>query len=74
MARRNPLEGISDRVSSRFKKNLEAITKSKVVPFGEEEVTPAEFRSRFPKMSESQRRQVLEKNGQEEVLRQLRGK
>lgn len=73
MARRNPLEKVADRVSDRFKKNLKAIEASKIVPFGEEEVTPREFRSRFAKMSESDRKRVLEENGQAEVLRQLKG-
>ena len=73
MARRNPLEKISDRISDRFKRNLKSIETSKAVPFGEEEVTPREFRSRFSKMSESDRKRVLDENGQAEVLRQLKG-
>ena len=73
MARRNPLEGISDRISDRFKRNLKSIENSKAVPFGEEEVSPREFRSRFAKMSESDRKRVLDENGQAEVLRQLKG-
>lgn len=73
MARRNPLEGIGDRIAGRFQKNLDAITASKAVPFGEEEVTPREFRSRFATMSKVERQRVLDENGQEEVLKQLRG-
>jgi len=74
MARRNPLQKLPDRVADRFKRNLKSIETSKVVPFGEEEVTPREFRTRFPTMSESELKKVLDENGQAEVLRQLRGK
>lgn len=73
MARRNPREGISDRVADRYKKNLKSIETSKAVPFGEEEVSPREFRARFAKMSEFDRKKVLDENGQAEVLRQLKG-
>jgi nitrate/TMAO reductase-like tetraheme cytochrome c subunit len=73
MARRNPLEKVPDRIIEHFKRNLESIKNFKAVPFGEEEVTPREFRSRFANMSESDRKQVLDKNGQAEILRQLKG-
>ena len=74
MARRNPLEKVNDRIADRFKKSLKAAETSKAVPFGEEEVTPREFRSRFASMSEIERKQVLDKNGQVEILRQLKDK
>ena len=74
MARRNPLQKLPDRIADRYKKNLKSIETSKAVPFGEEEVTPREFRSRFAKMSEFDRKKVLDENGQAEILRQLRGK
>ena len=74
MARRNPLQKLPDRIADRFKRNLKSIETSKAVPFGEEEVTPSEFRSRFAEMSEFDRKRVLDEKGQAEVLRQLRGK
>ena len=74
MARRNPLQGLPDRIADRFKRNLKSIETSKTVPFGEEEVTPSEFRSKFAEMSEFDRKRVLDEKGQAEVLRQLRGK
>ena len=74
MARRNPLQGLPDRIADRFKRNLKSIETSKAVPFGEEEVTPSEFKTRFPTMSQSDLKKVLDKYGQAEILRQLRGK
>ena len=71
MAKRNPLE--NNRISERFKASLERARNSTIVPFGEEEVSPAEFRSRFANMSEFERKQVLNRNGQAEIIRQLRG-
>lgn len=74
MARRNPLEKALDHVTDDFKRRLISVKSSNIVPLGQEEVTPREFRARFASMSESDRKKVLEENGQEEVLRQLRGK
>ena len=74
MARRNPLEKIPDKISDRFKRDLKSMETFKAVPFGEEEVSPSEFRTRFPTMSEIDLKKVLDKYGQAEVLRQLRGK
>jgi len=74
MARRNPLEAAIDHVSADFKQRLISAKKANAVPLGSEIVTPREFRSRFAGMSEMERKQVLDENGQEEVLRQLRGK
>ena len=74
MARRNPLQGLPDRIADRFKRNLKSIETSKAVPFGEEEVSPSSCRSRFAEMSEFDRKRVLDEKGQAEVLRQLRGK
>ena len=73
MARRNPLEKALDHVTDDFRRRLISVKSSNAVPLGEEEVSPSEFRSRFAKMSEFDRKRVLEENGQAEVLRQLRG-
>ena len=56
-----------------FRRRLISVKSSNAVPLGEEEVSPSEFRSRFAKMSEFDRKRVLDENGQSEVLRQLRG-
>lgn len=74
MTRRNPLEKALDHITDDFKRRLISAKSSNVVPLGEEEVTPREFRSRFANMSELDRKKVLDENGQAEVLRQLRGK
>ena len=73
MARRNPLEKALDHVTDDFRRRLTSVKSSNAVPLGEEEVTPREFRSRFAKMSETDRKRVLAENGQAEVLRQLKG-
>jgi len=49
------------------------VKSSNAVPLGEEEVTPREFKARFANMSETERKRVLDENGQAEVLRQLKG-
>ncbi len=74
MARRNPRQGLPDRVATRYKRNLKSIEISKAVPFGEQEVTPSEFRAQFPTMSKAAIQKTLDENGQAEVLKQLRGK
>ena len=74
MARRNPLEKALDHVTDDFKRRLTSVKSSNVVPLGQEEVTPSEFRARFANMSKIDRKKVLDENGQAEVLRQLRGK
>jgi len=74
MARRNPLEKALDHVTDDYRRRLSSVKSSNVVPLGQEEVTPREFRSRFASMSELDRKKVLDENGQAEVLRQLRGK
>ena len=73
MARRNPLEKALDHITDDFRRRLISIKSSNAVPLGEEEVSPREFRSRFAKMSEFDRKRVLAENGQAEVLRQLKG-
>ena len=73
MARRNPLEKVNDRIVERYKRNIESTKNFKAVPFGEEEVSPKEFRSKFAEMSEANRQRVLDANGQAEILRQLKG-
>jgi len=73
MARRNPLEKALDHVADDFKRRLASVKSSNIVPLGQEEVTPREFRARFANMSEMDRQKVLAENGQAEVLSQLRG-
>ncbi len=74
MARRNPLEKALDHVTDDFRRRLISVKSSNAVPLGQEEVSPREFRSRFAKMSESDRKKVRAENGQAEILRQLKGK
>jgi hypothetical protein len=73
MARRNPLEKALDHVTDDFRRRLISVKSSNAVPLGEEEVTPREFKARFANMSETERKRVLDENGQAEVLRQLKG-
>ena len=73
MPKRNPLEKALDHVTDDFKRRLQSVQANKAVPLGEEEVTPREFRARFAKMSEFDRKKVLDENGQAEILRQLKG-
>ena len=73
MARRNPLEKALDHVTDDFRRRLTSVKSSNAVPLGEEEVTPREFRSRFPTMSETDRKKVLDMHGQAEIIRQLKG-
>jgi hypothetical protein len=73
MARRNPLEKALDHVTDDFRRRLTSVKSSNAVPLGEEEVTPREFRSRFAKMSETDRKKVLDMHGQAEIIRQLKG-
>ena len=73
MARRNPLEKALDHVTDDFRRRLISVKSSNAVPLGEEEVTPREFKARFANMSETDRKRVLDENGQAEVLRQLKG-
>ena len=74
MVKRNPMGKVPDRIADHYKKNLEAAKTSGIVPFGKEQVTPKEFRARFATMSPAQRQQILDQHGQEEVLRQFRGR
>jgi hypothetical protein len=73
MARRNPLEKALDHITDDFRRRLISVKSSNAVPLGEEEVTPREFKARFANMSETERKRVLDENGQAEVLRQLKG-
>ena len=73
MARRNPLEKALDHITDDFRRRLKSTKGSNAVPLGEEQVTLSEFRSRFSNMTEVERKAVLEKNGQAEVLKLLRG-
>ncbi len=74
MPRVNPLEKALDHIEDDFKRRLTSAKSSNVVPLGMQELTPREFRAKFPTMSEVDRKKVLDENGQAEVLRQLRGK
>ena len=74
MARRNPLEKALDHVTDDFERRLKSARGTNAVPLGQEELTPREFRSRFPNMSEFARQQLLDRDGQAEVLRRLRGR
>ena len=73
MAKRNPFDKISDNIAKDFTRRLKSAKDTKIVPFGEEEVSPAEFRTRFAGMSKGDRQKTLDINGQAEVLKQLRG-
>ena len=73
MGRVNPLQKIPDKIASSFKRDLASIEAFKAVPFGEEEVSPQEFKARFSEMSEFDLKKVFDRYGQAEVLRKLRG-
>lgn len=74
MAKENPLEKALKHVEDDYKRRLLSAKSSNIVPLGFQEVTPSEFRAKFPKMSTFDRQKVLDENGQAEILRQLRGK
>ena len=73
MARRNPLEKALDHVTDDFERRLKSARGTNAVPLGQEELTPREFRARFPNMSEFERRQMLDTQGQAAVVKLLRG-
>lgn len=71
MAKRNPLDKVFDNITNDFRRRLTTAKTSKVVPLGQEQVTPAQFRTRFSTMTEVERKKVLDENGQAEVLKML---
>lgn len=72
MGRKNPLEGVFDRVTDDFTARMRKAKQSPAVPLGQEELRPRDARARFAKMTPFERRQLRQQKGQTEILRILR--
>lgn len=73
MGRRNPLEGMFDRIEADFASRRVKAKKANAVPLGMEELAPREARTRFANMSPEERQRLMDTLGQAEVLKMVRG-
>ena len=69
----NPLQATVDQIVKDHRKAKRRADDSDVVPFGQERVTRKQLGERFRNAGAEERKQILQKVGQDEVLKSLGG-